>query len=197
MTELIFASTNKGKVNEVKNLLSPLNIQTISLKELGFNEQIAETETTFVRNANLKSNTIFKRFNIPCFSDDSGLEVLALNNKPGVYSARYAGENATDYDNRVKLLSKLSNVINRTAYFKTVISLQLSDKEIKNFEGSCEGIITNKMVGENGFGYDSIFKPNGSELTFAQMTTSQKNEFSHRKKAMKKMIDYLTEFAKK
>ncbi|HFS67803.1 MAG TPA: non-canonical purine NTP diphosphatase [Flavobacteriia bacterium] len=190
--ELVFATNNINKLEEVKKML-PKHIKLLSLKDIGCNADIAETGKTLSENANIKSDYIHSTFKLNCFSDDTGLEVEVLHNAPGVYTARYAGEQATSEDNMQKLLRKLQNKPNRKAKFKTVISLILDDKEYQ-FEGVCNGIILKEKTGKKGFGYDPIFQPKGYDKSFAQMTKEEKAVVSHRGKAIKKLVDFLSNY---
>lgn len=186
---LIFATNNQNKVNEIRLVLgNQFNI--ITLKEAGIDIDIPEPHDTLEANASEKSTTIFKLTGSNCFSEDTGLEVEALNGEPGVKSARYAGENRSFSANIDKLLYNLQGHKNRQARFRTVISLIAEGKEFM-FEGICNGIIINEEKGSNGFGYDPVFVPDGSEKTFAEMSMEEKSVFSHRKKAMQKLIDFL------
>ena len=190
MTSIIFATNNQNKVEEVRAVLgSRFNI--ITLKEAGIDIDIPEPHDTLEANASEKSKTIFTITNKNCFSEDTGLEVVALNGEPGVKSARYAGESRSFDDNIEKLLSNLSSSDNKTARFRTVISLILNGKE-HLFEGICKGTIIAERKGNNGFGYDPVFVPDGSDKTFAEMDMAGKNKFSHRKKAMEKLINFLS-----
>ena len=186
---LIFATNNQHKVDEIRSALKE-DFEIITLKEAGIDIDIPEPHHTLEENASEKSKVIYQLKNTDCFSEDTGLEVEALNGEPGVKSARYAGEHRSFDANIDKLLENLKGIENRKAQFRTVISLIKNGKEFL-FEGICEGIITNEKMGEKGFGYDPIFVPNGSQLSFAQMSTSQKNEFSHRRKALDKLIAFL------
>ncbi len=189
--KLILATQNSNKVKEIKVLL-PGNFDIISLKDLNFSEDIKETENTFHGNALLKAKYIAEKFNANVISDDSGLEVVALNNEPGVFSARYFNENATDKENLDFLLKNLSGKENRKARFVSVICLILDGKEYF-FEGEIKGEITFEPKGTTGFGYDPVFVPEKSHLTFAEMTLDEKNKFSHRAKAIEKLIHFLIE----
>ncbi len=189
MDTLIFATNNHHKVIEIRKVLGNI-FDVVTLKEAGIDINIPEPHDTLEANASEKSTTIFSLTGKDCFSEDTGLEVEALNNEPGVKSARYAGNNCSDVDNIEKLLSNLIDKNNRRARFRTIISLIREGKELQ-FEGICEGIIINTQKGTKGFGYDSIFIPDGSEKTFAEMDTEEKNKFSHRKKATEKLINYL------
>jgi XTP/dITP diphosphohydrolase len=189
MTSIIFATNNQNKVEEVRAVLgSVFNI--ITLKEAGIDIDIPEPHDTLEANASEKSKTIFTITNKNCFSEDTGLEVVALNGEPGVKSARYAGDSRSFDDNIEKLLTKLAPCDNKTARFRTVISLIL-DGEEHLFEGICTGTIIAERKGDNGFGYDPVFVPDGSDITFAEMNMAGKNKFSHRKKAMEKLINFL------
>lgn len=191
MNNIIFATNNQNKVEEVRAVLgSRFNI--ITLKEAGIDIDIPEPHDTLEANATEKSKTIFTITNQNCFSEDTGLEVEALNGEPGVKSARYAGEARSFDDNIEKLLGKLQSSENKTARFRTVISLILDEKEYF-FEGICNGKIISERKGNNGFGYDPVFIPDGSDQTFAEMDMTEKNKFSHRKKAMEKLINFLND----
>ncbi|MGB4844959.1 MAG: RdgB/HAM1 family non-canonical purine NTP pyrophosphatase [Ferruginibacter sp.] len=189
MDTLIFATNNQNKVNEVRAVLGDI-FNLITLKEAGIDIDIPEPHDTLEANATEKSKTIFTLTNKNCFSEDTGLEVDALNGEPGVKSARYAGEERSFDDNIDKLLANLSAIQNKTARFRTVISLILDGREYF-FEGICPGKIIPERKGKNGFGYDPVFVPDGSDKTFAEMNMEEKNKFSHRKKAMQKLIDFL------
>lgn len=186
---LIFASNNLHKANEIRSVLgNSFQIQT--LKEAGIDIDIPEPHDTIEANASEKSGVIYQLTSADCFSEDTGLEVEALEGEPGVRSARYAADEPQYKSNTDKLLAKLQSVENRTARFKTVISLRLQGKEYL-FEGLCNGRIIEVEKGDNGFGYDPVFIPDGSNKTFAEMTMEEKNEFSHRKKATQKFIEFL------
>jgi XTP/dITP diphosphohydrolase len=189
MNSLIFATNNQNKVDEVRLVLGG-NFDIISLREAGIDIDIPEPHDTLEANASEKSTTIFKLTGKDCFSEDTGLEVEALNGEPGVKSARYAGDNRRFEDNIEKLLFNLSSADNKKARFRTVISLILDGKEYL-FEGICPGRIINQKKGSHGFGYDPVFVPDGAQNTFAEMEMEEKNKFSHRKKAMKKLIEFL------
>ena len=186
--KLIFATNNAHKLSEIKQAIT--NFEIAGLKESGIIEDIPETGDTLQENARQKARFIFDKFGNNCFADDTGLEVEALNGEPGVYSARYAGLDCSFEDNNTKLLKELGGKTNRLAQFRTVICL-IFDGEEHYFEGICAGEILTEYHGEKGFGYDPIFKLSGFEVSFAQMTTSQKNEISHRGLAVKKLIEYL------
>lgn len=187
--KLVFATNNQHKLQEVQELLTD-KIKLVTLKEIGCEEDIEETAETLEGNAQIKSDHVKNGYGFDCFADDTGLEVEALDGAPGVYSARYAGENATFQDNVDKLLQALSGEPNRKARFRTVISLTLDGKQLF-FEGICDGIIEEKASGQGGFGYDPIFKPLGFDQTFAQMDMEEKGRISHRGRAVQKLVNYL------
>ena len=189
MNNIIFATNNQNKVEEVRAVLGSI-FNIITLKEAGIDIDIPEPHDTLEANATEKSQTIFEFTKQNCFSEDTGLEAEALNGEPGVKSARYAGKDRSFDDNIEKLLSNLKPFENRSARFRTVISLILDRKEYF-FEGICPGKIIEERKGNNGFGYDPVFVPNGSDKTFAEMDMAEKNKFSHRKKAMEKLINFL------
>jgi XTP/dITP diphosphohydrolase len=187
--KLIFATNNQHKVDEILSVLPP-DFSVITLKQAGINIDIPEPHDTLQDNAAEKARTIYRMTQTDCFSEDTGLEVFTLNNEPGVHSARYAGEEKSFQKNIEKLLTKLNGIENRTARFRTVICLILDGKE-HYFEGACEGKITLVPKGEGGFGYDSVFMPLGSSKTFAEMPMEEKNRYSHRKKAVDKLVIFL------
>jgi XTP/dITP diphosphohydrolase len=189
--KLIFATNNQGKVNEVKlHLVDSYDILT--LKEIGFEEELQEDFDTLQENAAQKANFIFEKYGIPCFSEDSGLEIDALDGKPGVHTAHYSGSRDR-HDNMDLVLSQMQGKTNRRAQFRAVICLRTPD-ETHFFEGICKGTIAEeKSVGQHGFGYDPIFTPEGYEVTFADMEEMEKKKFSHRGNAMKKMIQFFKE----
>jgi len=187
--KLVFATNNKNKVKEIKSLI-PKNIEILSLTDIGCTEEIEETEDSIEGNAKLKADYITKNYGYDCFADDTGLEVEALNGAPGVYSARYAGENATYEDNVQKMLFEMKDKPDKNAQFKTVIALNLKGDQYV-FEGICKGEILNEKMGEKGFGYDPIFKPEGFEKSFAEMSLEEKGKISHRGKATKKLLAFL------
>jgi XTP/dITP diphosphohydrolase len=189
--KLIFATNNQHKVDEIRSVIGNSSLEIITLKEAGIDIDIPEPFNTLEENASNKSKTIYEMNGIDCFSEDTGLEVEALNGEPGVKSARYAGEERSFDKNIEKLLQKLEGITNRKAKFRTVISLIVDAKETL-FEGSCEGTIGYGKKGKEGFGYDPIFVPDGSLHTFAEMKIDEKNQFSHRKKATDKLIAYLS-----
>lgn len=188
--KLIFASNNENKIKEVKAKLPSYEI--IGLKEFGIDEDIPETAKTIEGNASIKSTYIYDQYKTNCFSDDTGLEIEALDGEPGVYSARYAGEEKNADKNMDLVLEKLANKENRNARFKTVISLFLDGKE-HLFEGIVNGTIIKEKRGKKGFGYDPIFVPNGYTKTFAELPLEEKNKISHRALAVDQLVDFLEE----
>jgi len=188
---ICFATHNKHKVLELRQLLGD-QMELLSLDDLEISEEIEETGTTLEENALIKANYVYDNYSITCFADDTGLEVEALHGAPGVYSARYAGEPADNERNIDKLLLSLAGKQNRNARFRTVIALV--GKDISNFfEGTVEGEIVNQRRGINGFGYDAVFLPKNFDRTFAEMDIGEKNKISHRARAVKKLIDFLTQ----
>jgi XTP/dITP diphosphohydrolase len=187
--ELVFATHNLNKVIEVQDMLTA-GIQLVGLDQLGFNEDIDEDGLDLESNAQIKAMHIYGVFGKNCFADDTGLEVDALNGLPGVYSARYAGEQKNSQDNIDLLLNKMKNKSNRKAQFRTVICLVL-DGQKQLFDGVIEGEITHEQRGNGGFGYDSVFMPKGFDITFAEMDGYTKNAISHRFLAFKKLVNYL------
>ena len=187
---LIFATSNQNKVLEIQKIL-PKKFNIKSLKDLNYFEDVPENETTIEGNAIFKAKYIYEKFNINVFADDTGLEVEALNGEPGVHSARYAGKTRNSEKNIKKLLKNLKNIKNRNARFKTVIAL-IIDNKLHIFSGIIEGYILDSPKGNNGFGYDPIFCPNGFDKSFAELTLKEKNLISHRSLAMKKLIDFIS-----
>jgi XTP/dITP diphosphohydrolase len=190
--KLIFATNNQNKVAEIKSALTN-GLEIITLKEAGIDIDIPEPHNTLEENATEKSKTIHNFTKLNCFSEDTGLEVASLNGEPGVFSARYAGEPSDNKKNIALILKNLQNIHERTAQFKTVISLILDNVE-HQFTGICRGKIIHEEVGEMGFGYDAIFVPFGANKTFAQMMMEEKNKYSHRKKALAKLIEFLNNY---
>jgi len=188
--KLCFATNNKHKLEEVTPLLKD-SFELVSLDQLGCKQELPETQDSLSGNSLQKADFVFKNFKTPCFADDTGLEVAALNGAPGVYSARYAGNHRNNDDNITLLLQKLSGIENRSARFCTIITLVGLTPKPVFFEGIIEGSITHERKGTTGFGYDPVFIPNGYNLTFAEMTLEQKNSLSHRAIATKKLIEYL------
>lgn len=191
MKKLVFATNNKHKLFEVRELLKNTH-EIAGLVDIGCNEEIAETSHTLEGNASLKSTYVYKNYSLNCFADDTGLEIESLDGKPGVHSARYAGENHDFEANLQKVLKELKDKTNRKARFRTSISLILDGKEYF-FEGKVNGVITKKKKGVDGFGYDPIFLPDGYDQTFAEMDIDLKNRISHRGLAVKKLIAFLKE----
>jgi len=187
--KLIFATNNQHKVDEIRHAINS-RFELLSLKEAGIEIDIPEPHNSLEENASEKSRTIFQITHTNCFSEDTGLEVTALNREPGVKSARYAGEGKSFDKNIDKLLAKLEGKMDTTARFRTVISLILDGNE-NQFEGICTGMITRERKGANGFGYDPIFVPDGSDKTFAEMELTEKDRFSHRAKATQKLVAFL------
>ncbi|QWX82603.1 non-canonical purine NTP diphosphatase [Cellulophaga sp. HaHaR_3_176] len=187
--KLVFATHNQNKVKEVQ-LLMPKNITLLSLNDIDCFDEIAETANTLKGNAQLKADFVTEKYGYNCFADDTGLLVDSLNGEPGVFSARYAGEEKSTEANMAKLLKNLETKDNRVARFKTCIALNIDAKKYK-FEGEVEGIITKEKYGIDGFGYDPIFRPNGFDKTFAELPIEIKNKISHRGRAIQKLIKHL------
>ena len=187
--KLVFATNNLNKLKEVQQMLSS-SFEILSLKDINCFEEVEETETTLEGNAKLKANYITTNFGYSCFADDTGLEVDALNGKPGVYSARFAGEPRDAERNMQKLLTELKNKSNRKAQFRTAICLNINDEQFL-FEGICVGEILTEKKGEKGFGYDPVFKPEGFSTSFAEMSAEEKNKISHRGLAIQKLVTFL------
>ena len=187
--KLVFATNNKHKLEEVRKI-SGNQFEILSLKDINCFEEIPETQDTIEGNASQKVHFIHNKYKVNCFADDTGLEIDALNGEPGVYSARYAGENCSYEDNVQKVLEELKNESNRNACFKTVISLILNEKEYI-FKGIIKGIITEDKRGNNGFGYDPVFLPEGCTKTFAELSSKEKNKISHRALATQKLVRFL------
>jgi XTP/dITP diphosphohydrolase len=187
--QFVFASNNKNKILEIQSIL-PETIKILSLEDIGCLEEIPETADTIEGNAILKANYVTQKYGYDCFADDTGLEVAVLNGEPGVYSARYAGEQRNSDDNMDKVLNALSGKNNRNAQFKTVIALNIKGKQ-ELFTGIAKGQITLEKTGNKGFGYDPIFQPFGYKETFAELSLEIKNEISHRGKATQQLINFL------
>ena len=187
--KVVFATNNKNKILEVQQML-PTTIKIISLESIGCFEEIPETAATIEENAIMKANYVTQKYGYDCFADDTGLEVEALNGEPGVFSARYAGEQRNSEDNINKVLEALSNQSNRKAQFKTVIALNLNGEQFL-FTGVARGEITLEKTGNQGFGYDPIFKPEGFDVTFAQLSLEEKGAISHRGKATEQLIAFI------
>lgn len=190
--KLVFATNNVNKLKEVQEML-PNSIELLSLKDIHCFDEIDETETTLEGNARLKASYVTQKYGYHCFADDTGLEVESLDGKPGVYSARYAGEPSNSENNMQKLLQELNGKENRKAQFRTAICLQLDGKQFF-FDGICKGEILTKKQGEKGFGYDPIFQPEGYCQSFARMQRNEKNKISHRGLAIKKFVIFLAAY---
>lgn len=186
---LVFATNNKHKLEEVRSILGD-RVEVLSLNDINCHDDIPETAETLQGNALIKARYIYNKYGIDCFADDTGLEVDALNGEPGVYSARYAGEQHCSEDNMNKLLQNLTGKTNRNAQFRTVIALIINGEETL-FDGIVKGTISKEKTGDSGFGYDPIFIPEGHTESFAQMNSKQKNKISHRYRAVVKLCDYL------
>lgn len=187
--KLVFATNNLNKLAEIKALV-PSKIEILSLKDINCNEELPETTPTLEGNAMQKAKYVYDNYGFNCFADDTGLEIEVLGGEPGVYSARYAGEECIAEDNMNKVLQKLEGKSNRTANFRTVIALIINGKATL-FEGACKGEITETKSGAEGFGYDPIFSPEGHEVTFAEMTKTEKGAISHRGRAVEKLVGFL------
>lgn len=189
--KLVLATGNEGKRKEIQHLLDHLGLQIFSIRDFDNLPAIDEDQPTLEGNAEKKARVIFEELGIPTLADDTGLEVEALGGRPGVYSARYAGEDGNAVANRVLLLKELSGKSNRKAQFRTVLCL-IVGQETHSFEGVCKGAITKTERGEGGFGYDSIFIPEGYTSTFAEMTIDEKNKISHRGRALQQFVKFLS-----
>ena len=187
--KLVFASNNKNKIAEIQQLL-PSTITILSLEDIGCLEEIPETASTIEGNAILKANYVTQKYGYNCFADDTGLEIDALNGAPGVYSARYAGEQKNADDNMNKVLEALENISNRNAHFKTVIAININQEQ-HLFTGIAKGKIIQEKIGSHGFGYDPIFQPKEIEKTFAELTMEEKSRYSHRAKAVQLLVTFL------
>lgn len=187
--QLVFATNNRHKLDEVAAKIKG-EFKLLTLDDIGCYDDIEETGTTFSANASIKSHFIYQKYKLNCFGDDSGLEIDALNGEPGVYSARYAGEHGNHAANIKKVLENMDGLPNRKARFRTVISLIWNGEE-HFFDGTVEGTIRTSLSGTDGFGYDPIFEPDGYNITFAEMNMDQKNQISHRAKAVEQLINFL------
>ncbi len=187
--EIVFATSNQNKIREVQKML-PDNIRILSLEDIGCLVDIPETSPTIEGNALQKAQYVVDHFEKDCFSEDTGLEIMALDGRPGVYSARYAGPQRDPQNNMDKVLAELRDQTDRSARFKTVVALYLNGN-MHTFEGIVEGTIRTSRSGEGGFGYDPIFQPDGYSVTFAEMTDEEKNKISHRGRAIRKLLDFL------
>ncbi len=186
--KLCFATNNANKLKEVSNLL---NQPILGLEEIGCTTDIPETSDTLEGNSLLKAQYVWEHYQIPCFADDTGLEVLSLNNEPGVRSARYAGEERSNEQNMALVLEKLQGMKDWSAQFRTVVTLILGEKEVHQFEGIVKGRIIQEGRGSKGFGYDPIFIPEGYEKSFAEFSLEEKNKISHRGRAIQKLVSFL------
>lgn len=189
---LVIASQNPHKIEEMQQILLPLGIKVLSTQDFPALEEVVEDQPTLTGNALKKARYVAKKTGLPSLSDDTGLEVEALDGAPGVYSARYAGEKVTYQENVLKLLRELKEKSNRKAQFRTVIALADGDQEY-TFEGVCKGEIITKQRGDKGFGYDPVFVPEGYDKTFAELDSSTKNTISHRGRAVQKFVEFLHE----
>jgi XTP/dITP diphosphohydrolase len=189
--KLVFATNNPHKLKEIRTMLEG-SITILSLKDIGCDDELPETSPTLRGNAIQKAKYVFDKYGMNCFADDTGLEIESLGGRPGVYSARYSGVNSSNDDNVSKVLNELKGVEDRNARFKTVIAL-LTGQEEKCFEGIVEGKITEVRKGDRGFGYDPVFVPENADQTFAEMSESEKNKISHRRRALDKLVSYLAE----
>lgn len=187
--KIVFASNNKNKVFEIQRQV-PSFIEIVTLEEIGCTEDIAETGTTLEENAIIKADYVTQHYGLPCFADDTGLEIPALNGEPGVYSARYAGEDKDAAKNMDLVLSRMDGISDREAQFKTVIALNMKGEQ-HLFTGTVPGFITTEKRGVLGFGYDPVFRPENQDKTFAEMDVEEKNRMSHRGKAVAQLIDFL------
>lgn len=188
MNKLILATHNEHKAEEFKQILPQFRVQTLA--DLNYDQEITETASDLEGNSLLKADTIFRLYGHIVISDDSGLEVKALNGAPGVYSARYAGEQKDDQKNTEKLIHELKGITNRNAQFRTVITL-MSSNDTLQFEGIVEGAIAHETKGDKGFGYDPVFIPNGYQKTFAELSSNEKNKISHRANAIEKLVAFI------
>ena len=193
--KLVLGTNNQDKVLEIKEMLKETNLDIKTLADLKIKIEVVEDKDSLEGNALKKAQAMWKKAKMPCTADDTGLFVDALEGEPGVYAARYAGENATYEDNRRKLLRELEGIplMSRTAYFRTVVCYYYAKGKYEIFDGVCEGKILLQERGEKGFGYDAVFLPNNSEKTFAELNTEEKNQISHRAKAFDKFKEYLLE----
>jgi XTP/dITP diphosphohydrolase len=191
MTRLCFATNNRHKLDEVASLLKH-SFDVVGLADVAFNKELAEDFFTLEENSKQKAEFIFNTFQLPCFADDSGLEVDALNGAPGVNSAHYAGPQRSHADNLELLLQKLEGITNRKAQFRTVITFIETSGQAMQFEGIVKGVILHQARGIQGFGYDPVFLPEGFEKSLAEMNMEEKNRISHRASAVRKLVDFLT-----
>jgi XTP/dITP diphosphohydrolase len=190
MLSFIFATHNNYKVQEVSKILQRDDLEILSLRDIGYTDEIIEDGSTLEKNAWIKADTIYKAYRRNVIAEDTGLEIEFLENRPGIHTARYAGPQRNDDDNMKKVLGELSDVVNRSARFRTVLAVWFNDRQI-TFEGICHGKIAESKSGKGGFGYDPIFIPDGYTQTFGQLSAQEKNSISHRYKAFKKLKDFL------
>ncbi len=193
--KLVFATNNQHKLHEIKHLLED-SFELLSLNDIECFDDIPENQKTIEGNASEKAFYIWNKYQLNCFADDTGLEIEALNGEPGVYSARYAGDEKSPEKNIELVLQKMAKIKNRKARFKTVISLVIDGKEVQ-FEGIVNGTILEERKGQSGFGYDPIFQPDESQFSFAEMPLGEKNKISHRGRATRKLVEYLTHLVHK
>lgn len=189
MNKIVFATNNLNKLSEIRDLVSS-HIQILSLNDISCIEDLPETRNTLEGNASQKANYIYNNYGLNCFSDDTGLEIDAIDGNPGVYSARYAGIPSNSINNIKKVLTELDGLSNRSARFRTIISLIFENEEFL-FEGVCKGLISKEPIGDKGFGYDPIFIPDGYDSTFAEMNMIDKSKISHRGKAVRSLLEFL------
>lgn len=187
MRKILFATTNRNKLKEVRQMLHPRGMEIVGLDEMHFDGDIPEDHDTLEANALQKAEHVYRKYGVPCFSEDTGLEVKALGGRPGVYSARYAGPQKSSLDNMRKLMRELEKQDDRKAQFKTVIVFKTHDK-VKYFTGRVTGQIARVTMGDSGFGYDPIFVPDGFQRSFGQLDSAIKNRISHRAKAWRKLV---------
>lgn len=192
MLKLVFATNNQHKVQEISDLLGA-SVELLSLNDIGCSDEVPENQETLEGNASEKAFYIWNKYGLNCFADDTGLEIEALNGRPGVYSARYAGPEKSPEKNIELVLHQLAEIKNRKARFRTVISLVIDGQE-RQFEGIVDGWILEERRGKDGFGYDPVFRPVGSALSFAEMSMDEKNRISHRARAVQKLVEYLIHF---
>ncbi|MDH5476243.1 MAG: non-canonical purine NTP diphosphatase [Cyclobacteriaceae bacterium] len=190
MKRLCFATNNHNKLKEINAILGA-SFQIISLEEIGCSEELPETQATLEGNSKQKSRYVFEKYDTACFADDTGLEIEALEGEPGVFSARYAGPQRNNEDNIDLVLQNLKGKLNRKAQFRTVITLTTPINDYQ-FEGIVKGQIVTERIGEKGFGYDAVFMPEGHETTFGEMSAEEKNKISHRGRAIKKLVEFLS-----
>ena len=195
MEKIIIASNNAGKLREFRAILEPFGLEVVSQREAGFCQDVEETGTTFAENAAIKANAVYAAMHCPVIADDSGLMVDALDGAPGVYSHRFAGEGATDADRNAKLLHELDSIPaeKRTARFVCSLCYLDANGTEKVFSGVCEGVIGTAPRGENGFGYDPLFVPEGYDRSFAQLPMEVKNSMSHRARALAQVVEWMKE----